>query len=125
MKNEYIWLIWIPLIVLVVMLFPKSCGFKNPIINESFKCSGFNAPYLSLFDKSNNPQQWCSGICFSSSIVKNISINNDTSSQSNLPNPVTDITGSFGKVIPAIFLILLAVGIVKWIGSMTEKLGKK
>jgi hypothetical protein len=124
MKNERFWLIWIPLIILVVMLFPKSCGFKNLSNDVVYHCSGFKTPFLSQIEKSPNPQNWCSGICFSNSIVKNSTKSNQTSDDMG-PSPFSNITDSFGKVIPTIFLILLVVGIIRWIGNITEKLNKK
>ena len=124
MKNEHIWLIWIPLIVLVIMLFPKSCGFKNPSEDVVYKCSGFNTPFISQIEKSDNPQKWCSGICFSSSIVKNTTKSNLTLI-SDEQSPFSDIAQSFGKIIPAMFLIMLVVGLIRWIGGIAEKLNKK
>ena len=124
MKNEHLWLIWIPLIVLVIMLFPKSCGFKNPSGDVTYKCSGFNTPFLSEIEKSNNPQQWCSGICFSSLNIKNTTQSNETLGPDE-QTPFSGIAQSFGKIIPAMFLIMLVIGLIRWIGGIAEKLNKK
>jgi hypothetical protein len=124
MKKSNFWLIWIPLIVLVIMLFPKSCGFKNPSAEYTYKCSGFNTPFLSQVEKSANPQQWCSGVCISKSIPKNKTTADQTSSiedDSDSIIPISTVTGSFGKVVPAIFGILLVIGIVNWISSFKKK----
>lgn len=120
MKNEHLWLIWIPLIILVIMLFPKSCGFKNTSENMIYKCSGFETPFLSQIEKSDNPQQWCSGICFSKTIIKNTTQDNQTV-ETIEQSPFTDTTMSFGKILPALFLILLVIGLIKWIGSVTKR----
>jgi hypothetical protein len=123
MKNEHLWLIWVPLIVLVIILFPKSCGFKNPSQSVNYHCSGFKTPYLSQFDKSDNPQEWCSGICLSSSIGNNKTQNNKTVPDEQ--TPFSGISDSFGKIVPIMFLILLVVGLIRWIGNISEKLSKK
>ena len=124
MKSEYLWLIWIPLILLIIMLFPKSCGFKNPSADVTYRCSGFKTPYLSQIEKSENPLQWCSGICFSNSIVKNKTQVNETT-EPEIQTPFSGTVDSFGKIVPTIFLIMLVVGLIKWIGNVTEKLNKK
>ena len=124
MKNEYLWLIWIPLIVLVIMLFPKSCGFKTSSGDVTYKCSGFKTPFLSQIEKSGNPQEWCSGICFSNSKIKNTTQINETSA-SEEQTPFSGMIDSFGKIIPTMFLILLVIGLIRWIGSISEKLNKK
>jgi len=124
MKNEHLWLIWIPLIVLVIMLFPKSCGFKNPSKDVNYHCTGFNTPYLSQIEKSDNPQKWCSGICFSSSIKKGSSQVNQTQ-DSDIDLPFSGVTDSFGKIIPIMFLILLVVGLIRWISNISDRFKKK
>lgn len=124
MKSSNLWLIWIPLIVLVIMLFPKSCGFQNQSIEMTYKCSGFKTPFLSQIEKSDNPQQWCSGICFSNSKIRNTTQVNETI-ESEEQIPFSGITQEFGKIIPAIFLMMLIVGVIKWMGSTAEKLNKK
>lgn len=118
MKNENFWLIWIPLIILVIMLFPKSCGFKNPSTDVDYRCSGFKTPFLSQIENSDNPQQWCSGICFSKSITpppKNKTPGPDDQT------PFSGMTDSFGKVVPSLFGILLIVGLLRWIGTFQKK----
>ena len=121
MKNENLWLIWIPLIILIVMLFPKSCGFKNLSEEMTYKCSGFKTPFLSGIEKSNNPQEWCSGICISKTIKKiNNSVTNETV-QPTESSPISGVADSFGKVVPGMFGILLIIGILNWIGSLKKK----
>jgi hypothetical protein len=120
MKSSNLWLIWIPLIVLVIMLFPKSCGFQNLSTELNYKCSGFKTPFLSQMEKSDNPQQWCSGICISKTIVKNTTQSNQTI-ESDIPSPFSGMTDSFGKVIPGLFAILLVIGLINWIGSIKKK----
>lgn len=118
MKNERLWLIWIPLIILLILMFPKSCGFQNPSESVSYKCYGFKTPFLSEIKKTDNLQQWCSGICASKSI--NINPLNQKN-QAEEQTPFSGLTDSFAKVIPSLLIVFIIIGVLKWFGSLKNK----
>ncbi len=115
MESKISWLIWIPLILLLVFSFPKTCGTAIPSEFMEYTCAGFKAPFLTSLQSSNNSQEWCSGICFSK--TKKMIEPNKTQENTESPNPLIGVTESFGKVVPVILLILIVIGALRWIGS--------
>jgi hypothetical protein len=123
MKLKNNWLIWIPLILLLIFIFPKSCGNNMPSEFVEYTCIGFKVPFLSEIEKSNNPQEWCSGICFSET-KKMIEPNKTEEGNDINQGPYKGITDSFVKVIPILFLIFLIIAVLKWITSFKNKQSK-
>src|SRR3989344_1495223 len=107
MKSLLIVLGWIFLIILIVFIFPKTCGSKylDQVINSNieYKCFGFPGPNLS--EKYN----WCYGICQEKS---------QENKEVETEEPVIQIpiiasfTKPFKKALKPIVLILLIIGAV-------------
>lgn len=118
MKFKHSWLIWMILIFLLILTFPKSCGNKIPSEFIEYNCLGFRTPFLSQIEKSQNPQKWCSGFCFSK--TKKMIESNKTKE---------DLSGGFLggmiepfiKVIPTILLVFSIIFIIRWITSVKKK----
>lgn len=120
MKSSVLWLIWIPLILLLIFIFPKSCGHKIPSEFVEYTCAGFKAPFLSEIEKSENPQEWCSGICLSE--TKRMIEPNKTEQKTNISqSPFRGIAKSFEKVIPILLVIFLIIIVLKWMSSFKKK----
>jgi hypothetical protein len=116
------WYFWILFFILVVLVFPKPCGTKtiSPVLD--YTCIGFETPFISLIQKTEVREDWCSGICISKS--KNPYIKPDYNAET-APGPLAGIIDIFIKVLPALFLILGIVVIVSFIDSIQKKGGTK
>lgn len=118
MKLKNNWLLWLVLVIVVVIIFPKPCGTKIPSQVLDYTCIGFETPLMSLLQKSDNSIDWCSGVC--QSVSKNLSISSANNSQ-NVPGPISGITSSFEKIILPLGIIVIAILIVSWIVSIIKK----
>ncbi len=107
--------VWIPLIILLIFSFPKTCGNITNSEYMDYSCAGFRTPFLTSLQSSNNSQEWCSGICFSK--TKKMIEPNKTEENIQEPNPFVGITESFGKIIPILLLIFIVIGVLKWLGT--------
>ncbi len=118
LKNT--WLIWIPLILLLIFIFPKSCGFETPSKVLDYKCYGFKTPFFSEIKNTGNPMEWCSGICTSKLKITNSA--NQTNQTSEI-TPFSGISDSFSKVIPALLIVFIIIGLLKWVDSFKKRGG--
>jgi len=117
MKFKYNWLIWVGLIILLILTFPKSCGNITPSEFVEYICIGFQTPFLSQIEKSDNPQIWCSGMCFSKT-KKMIEPNNTEPDITK--SSLGGVAEPFIKVIPVLILIFVVIAFLKWIGSIKK-----
>lgn len=117
MKFKNSWIIWIILILLLILTFPKSCGHKIPSEFVEYTCAGFQTPFLSQIEKSENPQKWCSGICFSK--TKKMIEPNKTE-EDITKSPLGGITEPFVKIISVLILIFIVITILKWVSSIKK-----
>ena len=115
------WAIYIVLIILLIVSFPKACGSKIPSNSVSYNCAGFKTPLLSYLNMANNSVEWCSGICVSKSIIKpSNKTNSTTSDDSGAPVQISGMTNSFGKAIPSLALVFGIVALLRWISNMQK-----
>ena len=118
MKSLLIVLGWIFLIILIVFIFPKTCGSKylDQVINSNieYKCFGFPGPNLS--EKYN----WCYGICSEKSEERNPT--KEDVSTPKIPI-ISGMISSFKKPIKSLAIIVLIIGIILAIQKF-KKVGK-
>ncbi|VVB78599.1 Uncharacterised protein [uncultured archaeon] len=121
MQIQKSWLIvWILLIVLLVLVFPKSCGRTDQLSKAiEYSCMGLNAPFFSNLNSNYN---WCYGICLEKSIKQEIPTN-----QTDQSNPgagsgfLSDFVDSIKKVALPLLLIFVTLGVIKFLSSLKGK----
>ena len=118
MKSILIVLGWIFLIVLIIFIFPKTCGSKylDEVIDSNIKysCLGFPGPDLS--EKYN----WCYGICLEKSQEKNEIKEESTGPKIPI---ISGFVAGFKKPIKSLAIIVVIIGIILVIQKF-KKVGK-
>jgi len=118
MELKKSWWIWILVILLLVIIFPKTCGRTDYVSSViKYSCTGLQAPF---FSNINDKYNWCYGICFEKTIKKESSQTNETTKQST-PAFVSDIYKSLKGVLYPLVIILVIIGILKYISGLKGK----
>jgi hypothetical protein len=115
------WIFWGALILILIFIFPKSCGTIIPSENIYYKCAGIKTTF-SVFHKLNNSMQFCSGLCFSKSKQKSIVNANDSNSNSGAPSTLSGMINPLRKSLLPLIAIIILIAVIGWITSMRKKL---
>lgn len=118
MRLKKSWWIWILVILLLVLVFPKTCGRTNYVSSViDYNCKGIQAPF---FSNINDKYNWCYGICIEKTIKKEFNQTNETV-KSSAPAFVSDISKPIMGILYPLAIILIAIGMLKIISSLKGK----
>ncbi|MEK6859215.1 MAG: hypothetical protein AABX54_00220 [Nanoarchaeota archaeon] len=117
MELKKTWWLWLILILLLIAIFPKTCG-KTDFISTAieYECLGINAPFINL----NTNFSWCYGVCFEKSIA------DKTGSQAaiqdnNSPAIITEFMSPLLKIFPLLIGIIILILVLQWIGPLRKR----
>jgi len=113
------WVFWIILILLLILIFPKTCGTKNNKENLDYQCKGIKLSFLTR--NSNNSYYWCSGFCTTNKKQMINSSLNLNQQNDNEPKVVKGIFQNVAKWLIPIILIFLAFFLLNWLKKLKNK----
>lgn len=120
MKLKKMWWIWIIPILLLILIFPKTCGKANLVSNTTeYNCGGIQASFINI-NNTNSSYNWCYGVCFEKTIKPKTNKTIQPIIKQN-PGFVSDISQSLKKIILPMGIIFLAIGFIKFITSLKSK----
>ena len=115
-------MLWILIIILLVVSFPKSCGDNTPEVNKTVEasCIGLELPFTTK-TASSKEIKWCSGFCSEKDIPKAKIESEEEKTTSSAPDFIGGFVKPLKKAVIPIILIFGIIMIIKWMGSMKKK----
>jgi hypothetical protein len=111
------WWFWLLITVLVVFIFPKTCG--SPEVNERTEHHCVGIPlFASKAIYSNKTYNWCSGVCLA---VDAPPVERNETEEEEGPRFITGMISDVEKLILPLVGIFVLIAVIAWIGSMTKK----
>jgi len=124
------WIIWIPLLLIVLLIFPKPCGTKLGSETIEYKCIGIKS-ILNQKNNTENPNRLCYGACFSerlqkenktSNLSNNITIDtNESSNQIISDKEIKGLARGVLAILPVIIIISIIIALLSWLMSKKKE----